>query len=242
MVGYNTDRDIVLCISAVGLACNLAYSVEKTSYGVYLEEVVYTLHYASESFKTHTGIDILLRKLGLVAVTVVVKLREYVVPDLHESVTVTAGLTVVGSTAVLKSSVEIDLGAGAARTGAVLPEVISLAKLYNMSLGHADLISPKSVRLVVKLVDGGPKEICGDLETFGKEFPSPRNSLVLEVVSKGEVTEHLEVSAVTRGMTYSVKVGGSYTFLAGAHTVARGNLLTGEELLHRCHTGVYKKE
>ena len=64
----------------------------------------------------------------------------------------------------------------------------------------------------------GPEEICGDLESLGEELPRPRNSLLLKIVSEGEVAEHLEVRAVTRGVTYSLKVGGSYTLLAGGNS------------------------
>ena len=192
MVGYNTDGNIVLKIVAVGLARNLTYGVKKASYCVYLKEVVNTLHYACKSLKAHTRVDIFLRKLGIITVSIIIKLREYVVPDLHESVTVASGLTVGGSASVLETSVKVDLRAGAAGTGAMLPEVVSLAELYDVILRHADLVSPERVRLVVKLVNRGPEKICGDLETFGKEFPSPRNSLLLEVISKAEVSEHRE--------------------------------------------------
>ena len=73
-------------------------------------------------------------------------------------------------------------------------------------------------------------------------IPRPRNSLVLEVISEGEVTEHLEVGAVTSGVTYALEVGSSYALLTGADTVFRGLLLTGEEFLHGSHARVYQKK
>ena len=124
----------------------------------------------------------------------------------------------------------------------MLPEVISLTELDNMSLGHADLVTPDGIGLVILLVNRGPEKICRDLKSIGKELPRPGNSLILEVISEGEVTQHLEICAVACGVAYSLKVGSTDTFLAGADSVSGRLLLTCEELLHRCHTRVDKKQ
>ena len=159
MVGNHADGDIVVLIVAVGLACNLANGVKYSANGVYLKEVVHALHNAGKSFKTHARVDILLIKLGIIAVAVVVELGEYVVPYLHKSVTVTAGLTIGRSASVLQSAVEVNLRAGAAGTGAMLPEIIRLAKLNNVRLGDAYYVAPDSVCLVVMLVNRRPKKL-----------------------------------------------------------------------------------
>ena len=124
----------------------------------------------------------------------------------------------------------------------MLPEVISLAELYYMALRHTDNVTPKSVCLVIMLINRGPKKIGGDLKSYGEEFPRPRNRLVFEVITEGEVTEHLEIRTVTGGMTYSLKVRSSYALLAGAYAIAGRNLLACEILLHRRHTRIYKKK
>ena len=116
MVRDNADGDIVVLIVAVRLAGDLAGLVDDLTDGVNLEHIVNALHYASETLKSHTGVDILLRKLCVVAVTVVVELRENVVPNLHKAIAIAAGLTVGASAAVLFSAVKIDLGAGSAGT------------------------------------------------------------------------------------------------------------------------------
>ena len=242
VVGDNANGNVVVLVCAVGLLCDGADGVEQASYGVNLKEVVHTLHNARQTLKTHTGIDILLRELGVVAVAVVVELGEYVVPYLHESVAVASGLAIGRATAVLQAAVEIYFGAGAAGTGAVLPEVVCLAESDDVSLGHADLVAPDSVRLVVLLVNGGPEQICGDLKTVGEEFPCPRNSLVLEVIAEGEVAQHLEIGAVAGGVSHALKVRGSDTLLAGADAISRRLLLSGEELLHRRHARVDQEQ
>ena len=236
VVGDNADGDIVVSIVAVGLARDSANVVDYLTDGVNLEHIVNALHYASETLKAHTGVDVLLCKLGVVAVAIVVELREYVVPDLHKSVAIASGLTVGRAATVLESAVEVDLGAGAARTGAMLPEVISLAKTNDVSGVNADLVYPDLVSLLVVLIDRGPEKVLRDLESLGQELPSPRNSLVLEIVAEREVAEHLKEGSVTSGVTYALKVGGTDTFLTGSNSVAGRNFLTGEEFLHRSHT------
>ena len=61
------------------------------------------------------------------AVAVVVELGEHVVPDLDVPVAVAAHGAAGLAAAVLRSTVIVDLGAGAAGAGAVLPEVVRLA-------------------------------------------------------------------------------------------------------------------
>jgi hypothetical protein len=43
-------------------------------------------------------------------------------------------------------------------------------------------------------------------------------------------------------MSDSLEVGGSYTLLTGAYSLAGGSFLTCEKLFHRCHTRVYQKK
>ena len=111
-----------------------------------------------------------------------------------------------------------------------------------MIFGNSYNVAPKSVCFIVKLINRGPKQLGRNLKSFGKELPCPRNSLVLEIISKREVTEHLKIRAVTGSVSNSLKVGRSYALLAGANSITRRNLLTRKELLHRRHTRVYKQK
>jgi hypothetical protein len=242
VVGDNADGDVIVLIVAVLFAGDLANLADDLLNGVDLEHIVNALHYASKTLKTHTGVNVLLRELGVVALTVVVELGEYVVPDLHKAVAVATGLTVGRAAAIFDSAVEIDFGARTAGTRAVLPEVISLAEANDALCGNADLVVPDVAGFVILLVDRGPEKLCRNFESYGKELPSPRNRLILEVITEGEVTEHLEVRAVTCGVTNSLKVGCSDALLAGANAVAGRLNLSRKELLHRCHTRVYEKK
>jgi hypothetical protein len=124
----------------------------------------------------------------------------------------------------------------------VLPEVVCLTETNNVRRVNANLIYPDVVSLLVVLIDGGPKKVCGDLEPAGEEFPGPCDCLLLEVVAEGEVTQHLEEGAVTGGVTNALKVGGSDALLTSGYAVTGRLLFACEELLHRSHTRVYEKK
>ena len=126
MVGANTNGNIVFRILAVGLPCDFAHLTQNVAVGIYLKHIVYALQHASQSFKTHTGINVLLRQLGVVALSIAAELGEYVVPNFHIAVAITAGLAVGRATAVFNTAVKVNFGARAARTCAVFPEVVCL--------------------------------------------------------------------------------------------------------------------
>ena len=94
-----------------------------------------------QPLQAHAGVDVLLLQLGVVALAVVVKLGEHVVPDLHIPVAVAAHGAAGLAAAVLGAPVIVDLGAGAAGAGAVLPEVVLLAEAEDPLRGNADLSS-----------------------------------------------------------------------------------------------------
>src|SRR5699024_1970651 len=95
--------------------------------GVDLKEVVDPLHDAGQPLKAHTGVDVGLGHPFIVAVAVGVKLGEDEVPKLDVPVAVAPGAAGGLTAAVFRAAVEVDLGAGAAGAGAVLPEVVLLA-------------------------------------------------------------------------------------------------------------------
>ena len=107
-------------------------------------------HHAGQTLQAHAGVDVLLLQLGVVAVAVVVELGEDVVPDLHIAVAVAADGAAGLAAAVLRAAVVVNFGAGAARAGAMLPEVILLAEAEDALGGDADLLVPDVEGLVVR--------------------------------------------------------------------------------------------
>ena len=89
------------------------------------------------------------------AVAVILKLAEYVVPDLNVAVTLTAYGASGFSTSKSLTSVIVDLRAGAAGAGAVLPEIVLFSKTENTVCGNTDLLVPDLESLVIVYVNGG---------------------------------------------------------------------------------------
>ena len=124
----------------------------------------------------------------------------------------------------------------------MLPEVVLLAQPHDALRRNADDLVPQFKRFLIVLIDGGPKPLGRNLQCIGEEFPRPRNRLLLEIVAKGEVAQHLKEGAVAGSVSDALKVGGADALLAGGDAAARRNLLAGEELLHGRHAGVDEQE
>ena len=173
-------------------------------------------------------------KFSVSTVSVTVKLCEYVVPHLHETVTVTAYFTVRLSAAVLLAAVIINLRAGATGTCAVLPEVIALAGLRiavktGDAVGrNADLFVPDLKCFLILAVDGRIQTVLLKTQNFCQKLPGPCNRLMLEIISKGEVSEHLKKRQMSCSLSHIFNIACAHTFLTGGHTSAGRNLLSGK--------------
>lgn len=120
----------------------------------------------------------------------------------------------------------------------MLPEVVFLAEADHVVFGDADVLRPDVPCLIVVFVDGAVELVCRDLQHFREELPRPVDGVVLEIIAKGEVAQHLEVGAVAGGVADVVDVRRTDALLTGGHTVAGRSDFSREELLHRRHTGV----
>ena len=211
---------------------------------VHIEQGVYILAHHSQPLQAHARVNVLLGQFGVVALPIVVKLGKDVVPDLHIPVAVTAGLAVRAAAAESLPPVIVDLGAGAAGAGAVLPEVVLLAHAVDPILGNPHHIPPNVECLVVLQVDRRIEPVR--LQTHplgvGEELPGPLNGVVLEVIPKGEVPQHLKVGAVAGGVADVLNVAGADALLAGAHPLPGGLLLPLEPGLHGGHAGVDQQQ
>src|SRR5699024_7198083 len=175
---------------AVGDAGHLGDLVGNVHHGVHVEEGIHVLADHGQTLQAHAGIDVLLLELGVMALAVVVKLGEDHVPDLDIPVAVAAHGAAGLAAAVLLAAVVVDLGAGAAGTGAVLPEVVLLAALEDPVGGNADLLVPDAEGLLV----GGGGLVAGEnrgiepvgVQTHplraGQELPGPADGVALEIV------------------------------------------------------------
>ena len=114
MVGHDTHGNVGIVIFAVFLACHLADLVAQGADGIYVKNGINVLYRNRQTLQAHTGIDILLDQLRVVAVAVVIELGEYDVPYFHVSVAVAAYCTAGLAAAIFLAAVKIDLGTGTA--------------------------------------------------------------------------------------------------------------------------------
>ena len=120
----------------------------------------------------------------------------------------------------------------------MLPEVILLTEADDALGGNAYLVVPNVVCFVIVEIYGHPQLVLWQLKHLRAEFPCPRNSLVLKIISEREVSEHLEICTVARGDTDTLDIRGTDALLTGGHAVARRLHLTGEVFFQRGHTRI----
>ena len=244
VIGDNTQAHIGLIALTVGSAGNAGNMVGDVHNRIHIEQAANALADNRQTLQTHAGVDILLCQLGVVALTVVIELGEHIVPHFHKTIAITAR-TAAGLTATkLLTTVVVDLRAGTARTGAMLPEVVLLAQSGHVILGNADHLSPNIPSLVIIFIHGGIHTLGFQADPLGagQELPAPLQRLFLEVVTEREVTQHFKVSAVTCGLTDVFNITGTDTLLTGADSSAGRLDLTSKVGLHGSHTGVDQQQ
>ena len=242
MVGDDPQAHVRLVAFTVVSAGDLTDLVGDIHDGIHVEEGVDVLANAGQTLQAHAGVDVLVEHLGVVALAVVDELREDVVPHLDIPVAVAAHRAAGLAAAMLLAAVIIYLGAGTAGAGAVLPEVVLLTEAEDPVSGNADVLVPDLKSLVVIQVDGGIQTVLLQAYHLGEELPAEGNGFLLEVVTEGEVAQHLKVGAVTVSLSDVLDVAGADALLAGGDAVAGGLLLPGEPGLHGSHAGVDEQQ
>ena len=244
VVGDDTDGNVGLGILLVGLARDVLHMVQHALHGIHLKQVAHVLHHAGQTLQAHAGINVGACQTLVVALAVRVELAEHQVPDLHIAVAVAAHAAGRLAAAVLRAAVKVDLGAGAARAGAVLPEVVFLAQTHHVVRGDAHLLGPDVVGLVVLLIHRDVQAVLGDGHPLvaGQELPCPGNDLFLEVILEGEVAQHLKEGAVAGRDAHTLDIRGTDALLAGGHTMTGRLFLCQEPLLHGSHAAVDQQQ
>ena len=226
----------------IGGAGELRNLVCDVHHGVHVKQAVYVLANNGQTLQAHAGINVFLSQFGIIALAVIVELGEDVVPDFHITVAIAANRAVRLAAAVLLTAVIVNLRAGAAGTGAMLPEIIGLTKPEDPVSGYTDFFIPDFKRLIVILVDGRIQSVFVQTNYLGQEFPAPGNGFMFEVVTEGEITQHLKIGAMAGGFTDVLNITGTDALLAGAHPMTGRLHLTGEIGLHGCHAGVDQQQ
>ena len=228
MICDEADGHIVLVILVVLFAGDLTDFVPQSLDGIHIKDRIHILHYHRQTLQAHACVDVLLIQLCIVALAVVVKLGKHVVPDFHVAVAVAAHGAVRFPAAVLFSPVIIDLGAGAAGAAAVFPEIVFFPEFEDSLRGNADLLVPDLIGLVVLQIDGGIQPVCRQPYHLCQELPGPVDGLSLEIISEGEVAQHLKKSAVAGGFAHVLNIAGADALLTGGDPSSGRDLRSGK--------------
>ena len=170
------------------------------------------LHNGCNALQTHAGIDVFRGKRRQRAIFLAVELSEHAVPVLKEAVAIATRGAVGAAAANLRTLIEVDLGARAARAGgASAPEVVIFAQARNMAVFDAEVL-PNLDGLVVVFEHREVQLFFRQAEHFSREFVRPGAHLVLEVFAKAEVAQHFEERKVAR-IANIVDVVGAHALL-----------------------------
>jgi hypothetical protein len=186
------------------------------------------LQQADQALEAHASVDVLVRQRSQRPVGFAVVLHEDVVPDLDDLGVVC--VDELGSVPVLAvdglPQVVVDLRAGAAwALVAHLPEVVLHVSRQDVVLGHANAL-PELAGLQVRLETAGlvALEVC-DVQALGvnavdrcEQLPGEANGLLLEVIAKGPVAQHLKEGVVVAVLADIVEV---VVLAAGADALLR---------------------
>ena len=244
MIGTDTDRNICLLSSRLLVADSARKGADKITQGlqgIHIKNRTHFLHRYSKTLQTHSGINILLRQIRVVVVSVVVKLGEHNIPDLHETVSLAAH-DILRPIAEFRSAVIVNLAARPAGSGSVLPEVILFAELINPLRRNMHVVQPDLIGLVVIHIDRRIETIRIQSDHFRQKLPCPGNRLLFEIITKGEITQHLKIGAVTGCFADILQITGADALLAGGYPSSGGYFLSGKPRLHRSHTGIDNKK
>ena len=234
MVGNDLQCHIALGALSVRYAGELRSFFNDREKQVGFEVILFLLKNSSQTFQTCTGIDVLLGKRQVGSILLTVELGEYKVPDLKETISVSAHL-VFRIRAEFFALIKENFRVWAAWAFPDFPEVIG--KRIDMVFRQADHFMPVVMRFIVIGINGDVEAGLIELQDFGQKFPCPGNRFLLEIIAEGEIPQHFEESMMACGTAYVFNISGTDTFLAGRHSVFRWFYLAGEVRLQWRHAG-----
>ena len=240
MVGDNLQRNILCLILAVLHPGNLGSVLDNGEQQVGLEVCLFVLHHGSQALQATAGINVLMSQGFVLPILSAVILGEHQVPDFQIPVAIAAYGAVRRAAAALLPQVDVNLGVWAARAGADFPEIV--LHLHDVVLGEARLGLPDLNSLIVVGVNCHPKLVLRQFHHFRQEFPSPGNSLALEIIPKGEVPQHLKISLMACSASHIFDIASTHATLASCYPGAGRLHLAREKGLQRRHAGTNQEQ
>ena len=251
MISNHPQRNIIAFGLSIPGTGQFARGVQDAPCRVDLVDVVDALQQGRHSFESHSGIDVLVRKLVQDGVVLFcrtgtsLELHENQVP--HFEVAVLVGNR-TSLDAVVGSSVVVDLRTGSARPWHPhRPVVVGLPASLNAIQRKTHIPVPDIDGLVVVEIHRDPQSrliesVATVGDRLGEQLPREGNRTILEVVTEGEIASHLEKRCVTRGLADFFDVQGAHDLLRAGSTGVRRRSFAKEVWLERHHAGVDEQQ
>ena len=207
-----------------------------------LEIGVHALHQGRDALQPHAGVDRRPGQGDALSGRDLLELHEDEVPEFEEAVAVLVRTARRAAAQGVALIVE-DFRTGAARAGfAHRPEIVARRDANDAVVGKAGDFFPQSERLVVVVIDGDEQPILGEAEFLGDQAPGKGDRLFLEIISKGEVPEHLEEGVVPGGIADVIEIvvlaAGADAFLRGGGADVIPLFRSREHILERHHSRI----
>ncbi len=214
--------------------------MEHGPYDIRLEQAGDSLKKHGHPLQPHSGVDAPGRQVTDHVVRLVLnELHEDQVPHLAKPLFVHHGATVRPE---LGAAVVEDLGRRSTWPGnAHVPKVVRAAALQPLRI-DPDLVQPDGSSLVVALVDGEPETVGIETQMVDGELVCPGDGLLLEVVPKAEVAQHLEEGGMAHRRAHHLDVHGACHLLRRHRSLVWRRLLTQEVGLEGHHPCVGQEQ
>ena len=207
---------------------------------------MHALQYRGDTLEAHARINARARQRRHGAVGAALELHKHQIPYLDVAIAVFLRRA-RGATPHLGAVVVENLRAGSARARVPHgPEVVLIAHARDAIRGHADLVAPDLLRLVVAVVDRDPELFRREAKALRQQRPGKANRIVLEVIAEGEIPQHFEEGVVTCGVTDVLEIvvltPGPHAALAGDRALIAPLLPPREHVLELHHARVSKQQ
>ena len=242
VVGNHAQRTVIP-LTAAG---HFHGRIDQRNEQVGLVIAVHALQHRCQAFQAQAGIHRWPGQRGINTICTAIELHEYQVPDLNVAVTVSLG-GARRATGHIRAVIVEDLAARAARPGiAHGPEIVAAINTGETLFGHANLLQPDVGSLVVVLEHRYPEFILGQTIARGEKVPGKLDRLLLKIITKTEIAQHLEEGMMAGGITNVFQVivlaTGAYAALGGDRSLVGPLILPQEHIFELNHTCVGKKQ
>ena len=185
--------------------------------------------------QAHAGIDVAVRQRREVALGVAVVLHEHEVVELDKTAVVLQ-INAVSAQFGLEVVIDLRTGTTGAR-GPRSPEVVGLIHANDPLGVHPHAVAPNQGGLVVVAEDTHHQVLGAQAKDTGTELPGPLDGLLLEIIAKGKVAEHLKERVMARRAAHVLDVVGADALLGAGGPGSGPFHLPQEHRLEGQHAG-----